>query len=97
MNWPALVLGGTVLLLLLPGSRRLEKGKVFVATFRPPSGVLLAAQTLSQVQSILPPGALVATSDGMLVVTFTAVNDQELTSFDTPLGRFELVGVKKVD
>lgn len=97
MNWPALVLGGTVLLLLMPGSKRLERGKVFVATFKPPPGVLLAAETLSKVQSILPPGAIVATSDGLLVVTFTAVNDQELTGFDTPLGRFELVSVKKVD
>lgn len=96
MNWPALVLGGTVLLLLLPGSSRLEKGKVFVATFKPPPGVLLAAQTLAQVQSIMPPGALVATSDGMLIVTFTAVNSDELKGFDTPLGRFELLSVKKV-
>ena len=97
MNWPAAVLGGVVFLLLMPGSKRLEKGKVFTATFKPPPGVLLATETLSKVQKILPPGALVASSDGLLIVTFTAVNNEELSGFDTPLGRFELVSVKRVD
>ncbi len=97
MNWPALVLGGVITLLLLPGSRKLVKGKVYAATYRPPQGSLLGTQALSQLSGIMPAGSLLAAnSEGLLVVTFTSVSDREIGDFDTPLGKFELVSVKPV-
>ena len=97
MNWPALALLGVVGLLMMPGSRKLQKGKVYAATFQPPAGLLFSQDTLDHVKSLMPPNALVAIGDGgTLIVTFTAVNDQELTDFQTPLGTFKLLSVHAV-
>lgn len=97
MNWPALGLAGVVVVLLMPSSKRLKKGRIYAATFRPPEGALLSPEMVANVQGILPPGSLVAVSDnGNLVVTFTVVNDREMTDFDTPIGKFRLLSVREV-
>ena len=97
MNWPALALAAVVGLLLMPGSKKLEKGKVYAATFRPPEGLLFSADTLSEVKTIMPANSLVAVGDnGTLIVTFTAVSSQEMTDFQTPLGTFKLLSVHAV-
>lgn len=97
MNWPALILGGITVALLLPGSKKLIKGQVYVATFRPPESVKPTVALLEQIKGIMPPGSmLTTTSDGLLVVTFTSVSDKEMTDFQTPVGTFELVSVRPV-
>lgn len=97
VNWPALILGSVVVALLLPGSKKLQKGKVYAATFQPPEGSLLSEDTLAKLKSILPPGSLIAVGDGgTLIVTFTAVNDQEIGDFPTPLGIFKLLSLHPV-
>ncbi len=96
MNWPAVGLLGVVALLMLPGSKKLEKGKVYVATFQAPEGLRVDQSVLDHLTSILPPDTVGRLKDGLMVFTFTAVNDQEMTDLPTPLGTFKLISVKPV-
>lgn len=97
MNWPALGLLGVVALLMMPGSKKLEAGKVYAATFQPPQGLLVSEDTLGKIRSIMPPNSLVAVGDGgTIIVTFTSVSNKEMSDFDTPFGTFKLLSVKPV-
>jgi hypothetical protein len=97
MNWAAIGLGAVVVLLMLPPSKKIQKGKVYTATFRPPPSAIMSAATIAAFQGIMPAGSnVVVLSNGDLSVTFTSVTDAELTDVNTPLGVFKVLGVREV-
>jgi hypothetical protein len=72
------------------------KGQTYMAVYELPAGVSLNEETQDKLVSILPPGSNVTQDGSRLVITMTAVSNQQIGDIPTPLGVIKLVTLKRV-